>query len=308
MVSPQSPRNVRYGPSEHVGVSVGGVNGAGSGVVRKPVPGMGLGVEGAGVGTSSLASFQNNALVGGDEVMSHNILAERARQAFLEAVRRGDDMVELDEWEWQAWQQNEAMDREIERRVAERLEEEKRRKVMVPTPAASPHLLTRTLHGESAAPGILTGGGFAPLGRSTNLGQSNGRLRSVETPVLPRSTSPLTGAFPDEPESEHYPQPIRSGVHYTRPISLSTPVLSSQRAPNLHASPRQTASVSSVPAAAYSPRPPTLRSEADTMALDSDGDGGSAVSLRSVASSPSFSAEAYARRKKRQELREQLEL
>ena len=178
---------------------------------------------------------------------------------------------------------------------------------MVPTPTASPHLLTRVLHGESAAPGILTGGGFAPLGRSTNLGQSNGRPRSVETPVLPRSTSPLSGVLPDEPEPEHYPQLIRSGVRYTSPMSLSTPVLSSQRAPDLHSSPGQTASVSHVPAAAYSPRPPTLRSEADTMALDSDGDAGSTVSLRSVTSS-SFSAEAYARRKKRQELREQLDL
>jgi len=73
---------------------------------------------------SSFSNFSDFSFPssGGEEEVDDEVLVNRALAAFKLAKARGQDAVDLPENEWEAWQRKEAMEREIERRVAERLE------------------------------------------------------------------------------------------------------------------------------------------------------------------------------------------
>jgi len=323
VVSPRTPlTKARYGPTGGVGGSSSVVV-VGNNLLRKRVGH--LGIEGAG-SKNSFDFNQNNSSSSDSEwdvvqeVISDDVLVERARKAFERAERKGDGEVELEGREWEAWQRHEAMEREIERRVVERLEVEKRRKITVS--ASSPRLPTRPVG--ASVPGILTGEGFTPLDGSPRMASqllpksaSNTHIHRdpIEDSFVPEITpsmSPplLSGAFPDDPESEPLSRPIHSSIRHASPVSLST--ASTQLTSNYRS---QLAAKASLPGRWLSPQPgssyysskhPILTSKSD---LDlsrpdySDGDEGSILSVRSTASS---SSETHARRKKRAELRAEL--
>lgn len=129
MVSPQTPKIVkRYGPSGErnlVGSSHNTV------VLKKrfePANGRGVGGEAFdylrasknGNGNGNENNGRNNW---GDEHeggVTEDMFLQRALAAIEEAGARGDGMVEMGEREWQAWSRHEAMELEIEKRVAER--------------------------------------------------------------------------------------------------------------------------------------------------------------------------------------------
>lgn len=130
MVSPQTPKIVkRYGPS-------GGRNLVGSSnntVALKKRFEPTNGRIGGGVGGEAFDYLrakngsgngnENNGRNWGDEHeggVTEEMFLQRALAAIEEAGVRGDGMVEMGEREWQAWSRHEAMELEIEKRVAER--------------------------------------------------------------------------------------------------------------------------------------------------------------------------------------------
>ncbi|KAA8906436.1 hypothetical protein FN846DRAFT_719130 [Sphaerosporella brunnea] len=219
-------------------------------------------------------------------------------------------MVEMDEMEWAAWQRHLAIEAEVERRVAERIERlevERGRKATVPI--ASPRALTRPV-GSVPGPGILTGNGFAPLEGAPRLVSKPAITRQlyadpVNIPEKAVHVSPLTGAFPESPETVTAPRPLRSAVRHMPPVPL--PPSSAQR-PDfrslsaLKSRSPQGRDLSPQPNSSHYPGGASSlasRSETDILGLD-EADASSTLSVRSD--------DAAARRRKREELRKQLDL
>lgn len=319
MVSPRTPLHTkRYGPSEvgEYGRGVGGgVFGGGGGV------GLGIG-DGVGHGAkSSFGAIQNNN--GGRMADDEEVLLQRAKQAIQLAKQRGDGMVEMDEREWEAWQRHEAIEREVERRLAERMVEKERewgrersRKVVVPASSISPSLRTSRSSSTSTGPGfLLPGDEFQPLGESP---RSSPRLASTRPvgqrhpypEVIPATSSarnrhrhsvdltpPLSpkqqiGGFPDDdfPSSSPAPSPLSRITNSQSSTSLSMldrQGMVANTASRRTGGPRD--NLSPQPGSSYYPGlHPSLaaRSDSDISRLDSDDDyEGSVVSSTSLGAS-----------------------
>lgn len=178
MVSPRTPRRVvkRYGPSG-IGTRAGLVPKNGEAgmmrpgqIVRKRAPGTGLGIEtSASVydlpqqkPTNEIEEYLITEEQEGDisNIDYENNLLQRALAAFWLAEARGDGYVEMEESEWGAWHRHETMEREIERRVAERLKAvESASRIRRASAAATP-----SSSSSPGQPGLLMPGGFAALG------------------------------------------------------------------------------------------------------------------------------------------------
>lgn len=338
MVSPRTPSKQRYGPTG--GGSGGGSVGSGGGrranggaredLLRRRVGrrGLGLGVDGAG--TSDTCNFCQNNGSGSDgewdgvhEVMGDDVLVARAREAIERAERSGHGMFELEEREWEAWQRHEAVEEEIERRVAERLEAEKRRKIAVPVPARPGGIST-------SGPGILTEEGFALIGGSPlpmssqipsqssssmpNYPDSTDDNFTLDTTTTTKATKtpprspPLAGAFPGSPKSESLSLPVRS-IRHVSPVSL--PHSSIRPVKNYLSSSAGTSSLGSErelppqPGSLYHPgKHPSLSSTPDLDLSGPESSDGDVASVRSTTSS--LSEAARIRRQRREELRAEL--
>jgi len=297
MVQPRTPlHQERYGP---MGGVVGGVVGD---VIRTVGSGGGAGVGGVAATKNSFNLYQSPS-ASNEDLIIDDVLVERARRALERAERRGDGMVEMEEREWEAWQRHVAIEQEVERRVAERLEQERletERRRLVTVPTSSSRLPTKTVGG-MAAPGILTGNGFAPIGGVSPRQTPVVTTRQIysDPPAIdkfiPDTASPLSplgslaGAFPGDSDVRASSVPLG--------FSSSTSQLASDLRPSPVSGPRDLP-----PRPGYYPsKYPTLtgRSETDIVSVPGGDDGGG--------SSSAHSAEALVRRRKREELRQQLE-
>ncbi|KAL7268769.1 hypothetical protein RUND412_008595 [Rhizina undulata] len=81
--------------------------------------------SGATGGTGFFGLLQKNndvhEIQAAEEFINDEILVQRALAVFERAKAKGESTVEMEDREWQAWQRHEIMEREIEKRVAERL-------------------------------------------------------------------------------------------------------------------------------------------------------------------------------------------
>jgi hypothetical protein len=304
MVSPRTPITKRYGPSTG---GVGSFEGHGAGAENgKRILRVGLDVN----SMHGFESFQNGGIRSESEwdgVVSDEVLVGRAREAFERARRGGHPTVEMEEREWDAWQKHVAIEMEIERRVAERLEVEKRRKVIVPI--SSRQLSTRSVPVTAAAPGILADNAFTPIGSSYTSRASSPsapgsirkspnqdiRVSNASTKSLPL----LSGTFPDVPETDISSPPGSPNRHHNQhPLALI---------PGLHTtdlSVRRSTSHDMLPStvSAYSGNRAILssRSEIDIVNYGNEMD--------ICEASTGTTSDVIARRKKRAELRRQLDL
>lgn len=147
MVSPRTPKIVkRYGPSEGRNLVGSGNNTVAlkkrfeqtSGGGRGRGRGVGGGVDGEvfdylrasknGSGNGSENNGWNNNWEDERGAVTEEMFLQRALAAIEEAGARGDGMVEMGEQEWRAWNRHEAMEREIEKRVAEREREREKQR------------------------------------------------------------------------------------------------------------------------------------------------------------------------------------
>lgn len=203
----------RYGPSL-AGVGVGGDD------LRKRVQlGGGSGFEGA-ASSSSYSGFLSQS----SNVSYSYSLVERALAAIEKAEKRGDTHVDMEEREWEAWQQwtkEQEIEREVQRRLAMEkekwLKENQRRIVTIPTPALTPS--SSGLSGSTAkrksvdlssisapgAPGFLVGDRFTSISGSgstsslTSLSGSSARYPDVISSTAsstPRSVTPRPNTPP----------------------------------------------------------------------------------------------------------------
>jgi hypothetical protein len=258
-----------------------------------------LGVD--GVAAKNSFNFYQNHNNSHEELINDDVLVERARRAVELAERRGDDTVEMGEMEWKAWQRHLAIEAEVERRVAERLERlevEKRGRVTIPI---APSRVAANSLGAVGGPGILTGDGFVSLEGVPRASTAQLYPDPVDDrePTAPMSPPSFTGAFPDSPESVLPPRPLRSAV---RPV----PSPSSSQRSDFRSSPVSTQGrdLSPQPGSSYYPgRVPSLTSRSETGILGFDNEADASGSTLSVRSD-----EAFARRRKREELRKQLDL
>jgi len=201
MVSPRTPQNIvreRYGPS---GVRTNG--GRTRGVVRKRVPGVGLGIERGGpegYNPDYVESDDEDNSVNNTIYPSEDELVRRALAAYRRAEDRGDGIVEMEEREWKAWQRRQAMEREIERRVQLRLKElERRKRVVVPvlSHSASSQQLTLTSKSKSTRMDEATlaiPGSFQSLGSQSNTALA---VPPKVPPKLPADPPPQSSEYPE---------------------------------------------------------------------------------------------------------------
>jgi len=297
MAQPRTPfRSERYGP-------VGGVAGGAVAEVMRTVGGDG----GSGATTKNSFNLYSIPSASNEDLIADDILVERARRALERAERKGDGMVEMEEREWGAWQRHVAIEEEVERRVAERMERERletERRRLVTVPTSSPRLSTRSVG--VAAPGILTGDGFAAIGGV--LPRQSARKRLPDPPVIddiPDTESPLSplgslaGAFPGDLDPE--PRLMRSSVRHIPPAPLDPSSSTSQLVSDPRSSPVSGPRDMPTRPGYYPSKYPTLasRSETDIASLPGSDD--------CVGSVSALSAETLARRRKREELRKHLE-
>jgi len=122
MVSPRPPLTKRYGPSKLAGTRTDLVH-------KRFEPGLidtGLLINdveevlGNYVGKHGIDRNDFDTEPEEDEIVTHEVLVERALAAFRRAESRRDGLVEMEEREWQAWNRHQAMEQEIEKRVMER--------------------------------------------------------------------------------------------------------------------------------------------------------------------------------------------
>jgi len=301
MAQPRTPfHQERYGP-------VGGVAGGAVVEVMRTVGGGG----GSGATTKNSFNLYSSPSASNEDLIADDVLVERARRALERAERRGDGMVEMEEREWEAWQRHVVIEQEVERRVAERMERERletERRRLVTVPTSSPRLSIRPVGG--AAPGILTGDGFAAIGGV--LPRQNPaitRKRLPDPPVIdkyiPDTESPLSplgslaGAFPGDLDPE--PRLMRSSVRHTPTVTLDPSSSTSQLVSDFRSSPVSGPRDLPTRPGYYPSKYPTLASssETDIASLPGSDDG--------VGITSALSAETLARRRKREELRKQLE-
>lgn len=204
--------------------------------------------------------------------MTEEMFLQRALAAIEEAGIRGDGVVEMGEQEWYAWSRYEAMEREIEKRVAER---EREREMQRERDLARAEELQReldmlrqstitrtgTFGPSSGEPGFLVDQRFSPLGAgyASNSSSSSSLPAKITRPYAtftashrPNSTDPnpvqsLRPALPPrdlQRENQTYPSAS------SRPPSLrqSSPALPAQPVSTTTsgtASPRRSSSRSS---------------------------------------------------------------
>ena len=201
-----------------------------------------------------------------DEIVSHELLVERALAAFRRAESRRDGLVEMEEREWQAWNRHQAMEREIEKRVMERerereiqrelMEMERQRQLdkRKPSPARSERprrspSVSRTRSGSETRnrsgsatgayglgfgnvgdPGYLGDSNFAPLGYSSSA-NSSPKISHSSTTSPSRLDRPYSRQTRDprmiaSSEIEHHNPP-----RYARDINPSYSSLSAASSP-----------------------------------------------------------------------------
>ncbi|KAG0635386.1 hypothetical protein HOY80DRAFT_1011903 [Tuber brumale] len=122
MVSPRTPVMKRYGPSKSAGTRTDLIN-------KRFEPGLiGTGLITNG-GEEVFGDYMRGHEIGGndfdtepeeDEIITDEVLMQRALAAIKRAESRQDRSVEMEEREWQVWARYQAMEREIEKRVMER--------------------------------------------------------------------------------------------------------------------------------------------------------------------------------------------
>lgn len=290
MVSPRTPKIVkRYGPSEGRNKVGGSTNTAG--VLNKKRLELTNGGKGGGTGGEAFGYLRasKNGNGNGNENNGRNdgwgdereraateaVLLQRALAAIEQAGVRGDDTVEMGEQEWNAWARHEAMEREIERRVAER---EREREMQRERDLARAEELQRELDmlrqstmsrngtfGPSVGePGFLVDQRFSPFGAgyASNSSSSSSLQAKIsrpystftashrETRSAPDSTDPnlSQNLRPREPQRENQIQSVQS-VHTTS--GTASPRRSSSRSSSLtrdgHRSQRSITSSTSVP-------------------------------------------------------------
>jgi len=257
-------------------------------------------------GTGNSFSFRQNNGSSSDsewsgvqELMGDDVLVARAREAIERAERRGDRVVELEEREWEAWQRHEAIEEEIGRRVAERLEAEKRRKIAVPVSA-------RLVGSLTSGPSIR--GSPAPMPSQIPLSSSypdltddNSTLDTTTT-TTPLQPPPLAGAFPGSPESESLSRPVRSIRHASPaspPQNSIRPIKTYLSSSSSTSSLRSGRELSPQPGAPYYPgKHSNLSSTSDLDISRPASSGGDEASV--------LSESARIRRQRREELRAEL--
>lgn len=272
MVSPRTPKIVkRYGPSEGRNIA-GGSNNMVTMKKRFEQPGREAGGEGFDYLRASKNGNGNNGRNNNnweDEyegAVTEEMFLQRALAAIEEAGIRGDGMVEMGEQEWYAWNRHEAMEREIEKRVAEREREREmqRERDLVRAEELQRELdmlrqstITRTgtFGPSSGEPGFLVDQRFSPLGAgyASNSSSSSSLPAKITRPYAtftashrPNSTDPnpvqnLRPALPPrdlQRENQTYPSAS------SRPPSLkqSSPALSAQSAQPVSTATSRTAS------------------------------------------------------------------
>lgn len=297
MVSPRTPKIVkRYGPSGGRNIA-GGSNNAVTLKKRFEQTGEQAGGEVFDYLRASKNGNGNNGRNNNnweDEyggAATEEMFLQRALAAIEEAGIRGDDTVEMGEQEWYAWNRHEAMEREIEKRVAER---EREREMQRERDLARAEELQReldmlrqstitrtgTFGPSSGEPGFLVDQRFSPLGAgyASNSSSSSSLPAKITRPYAtftashrPNSTDPnpvqsLRPTLPPrEPQRENQTYPSAS----SRPPSLR------QASPALPAQPIQP--VSTTTSGTASPR----RSSSRSSSLTGDGH----KSKRSITSS-----------------------
>lgn len=273
----------------------------------------GAGVDGVGARKDfEFYSSSGERWGSAEDIINDDVLVTRARKAFGEAEKRGDGLVEMEEREWAAWQRNEAIEAEIERRVAERLEAEIRRRKKVVVPATSQHSLRAAAAG--ASPGFMTGDGFAPLGgpsriaprilpNTTNVRQA---YQNPTPNIYLEKTSPMSpspspaGAFPESPEP--LPRPSRTGARHVSPMAFypsSNQLPSSSSLFQAYSQEHEPSGAVSYPGKRYYH---ASKSETDIQNPESDDNDDESIHSTQTSSL----TEAHARRTKREELRRTL--
>lgn len=298
MVSPRTPiRTRRYGPS--LG-GAGGLRGSNSngGVnheLRHFFPRVSLDIKGVAENMHGFEFYRNNnisSMSEWDQTINDRILVERAQEAYERAQREGHATVEMEEREWDAWQKHLNMEREIERRVAERLEAEKRRKVMIPTS------LTRQLSNKpvlaTSAPGFLTEKGFEPI-QPSSPSKATTMRREISKDSLVSNSS--TRSLPEAREVATLPRSLRSGLRPNQPFT--TPATHSDIVEDVFL--RQPLPSDLSPQKPSNHYNASISSQSETHLVRYVNDG-------NIGSDPSLGLDTNARRRKRAELRRQLDL
>jgi hypothetical protein len=196
MVSPRTPVMKRYGPSKSAGTRTDLIH-------KRFEPGL-IGAGFITNGEEVFGGYMRGHEIGGNgfdtepeegEIISDEVLMQRAPAAFRRAESRRDGAVEMEEREWQVWNRHQAMEREIEKRVIEReREREIQREIEIdrqrqldqrrPSPARSERIhrspsASRTRSGSGGTrnrSGSGTGGyglGVANMGEPGFLGDSS---------------------------------------------------------------------------------------------------------------------------------------
>jgi len=264
MVSPRPPLTKRYGPSKSAGTRTDLVH-------KRFEPGLidtGLltndveGVLANYMGKHEMDRNDFDTEPEEDEIVTHEVLLERALAAFRRAESRRDGLVEMEEREWQAWNRHQAMEREIEKRVMEREREREIQREMMemerqrqldkrkPSPARSERIhrspsVNRTRSGSETRnrsgsatgayglgfgnvgePGFLGDNTFAPLGYSSSA-NSSPKISHSSTTSPSRLDRPYSRQTRDSrmiasSEIEHHNPP-----RYARDINPSCSSLSS---------------------------------------------------------------------------------
>lgn len=283
MVSPQTPKIVkRYGPSggrNPVGSSNntvalkkrfeptngrigGGVGGEAFGYLRASKNGNGNGNENENNGRNNWGDEHEGGV-------TEEMFLQRALAAIEEAGARGDGMVEMGEREWHAWSRHEAMELEIEKRVAER---ERERELQRERDLARAEELQRELDllrqstitrsgtfGPSGGePGFLVDQRLSPFGAgyASNSSSSSSLPAKVTRPYATFTASHRSMPNPTDHNPAQNPRPAlpprdqqRENQTYPSAAYPSSPALSAQPAAvsttSRTASPRRSSSRSS---------------------------------------------------------------
>jgi len=265
MVSPRPPLTKRYGPSKPAGTRTDLVHKRfetgliDTGLLNNDVEG----VLDNYMGKHEIDRNDFDMEPEEDEIVTHELLVERALAAFRRAESRRDGLVEMEEREWQAWNRHQAMEREIEKRVMERerereiqrelMEMERQRQLdkRKPSPARSERprrspSVSRTRSGSETRnrsgsatgayglgfgdPGYLGDSNFAPLGYSSSA-NSSPKISHSSTTSPSRLDRPYSHQTRDprmiaSSEIEHHNPP-----RYTRDINPSYSSLSAAPSP-----------------------------------------------------------------------------